>query len=328
MTPPTNPKYPNGPDGLPKEALEWLDEHPDLKAEDLEEAWRLAELARPTGASYEPGADRVTAMRTAILDEIAALPQGAKRPTRMWTIGRVWAVAASVLIAAAIATLLLWKPLTVTAPVGGLREVALSDGSNVLLNSGSALTYSRGFGWFGRSVELRGEAFFNVAKGSASFEVKTFNGIVTVLGTRFNVRAWPDEDGMETRVILAEGTVAFSARDAREGSVELHAGQMSRVTGSDRRPTEPLNVEVDRLLAWRSGGLAYSETEIAVVLADLQRRFDVHIEASDEIRKRQVSLYMSHTGDVETVLDVLAGMHGLQWSRKGSRYELHSIADH
>lgn len=209
-----------------------------------------------------------------------------------------------------------------TARAGQIRQVTLSDGSEVMLNSGSSLSHSRIFGWWSRSVELEGEAFFAVTKASDPFQVNTFNSTVTVVGTQFNVRAWAAGMESETRVILTEGVVRLSGLDTPEQAVELHEGQMSRIDATSGAPSRPIVVDTERLLVWRSGGLAYFEMELGDALADIQRRFGVEIHAEAEILDRQVSLFLSRPETVEEVLDVLATLHGLQWLGQSGEYEL------
>lgn len=323
MSSPTDKPFQDASGKLPEEAWEWLAEHPDVKGEELEEIWRLAERASTPAASFPRDAKTSAAMREQILAQISS-PQlsGRRKRPNILHMGRTWAVAASILLAATIGTIILVNPVVVTSPAGELEKVALSDGSEVLLNSGSALKYRRWFGWWGRSVDLEGEAFFDVASGSDPFEVHTFNGIVTVVGTHFDVRAWPKDAAMETRVILTEGTVRFSANSTPESRVVLHAGQMSRITGRNGSPSEPVDVDADRLLVWRTGGLAFFDVPVEMVLADVQRRFNVEITTTKDIRERRLSLFMSEVPDVEAVLHVLATTHGLEWRRQGNAYEI------
>jgi ferric-dicitrate binding protein FerR (iron transport regulator) len=86
-------------------------------------------------------------------------------------------------------------PVTHTAPAGERVAVPLPDGSDVQLNAGSVLRHRRGFTLLpgvaagSRSVRLDGEAFFDVEPTGRPFEVQAGEARVTVLGTRFNVRA-------------------------------------------------------------------------------------------------------------------------------------------
>jgi ferric-dicitrate binding protein FerR (iron transport regulator) len=301
----------------------WLKEHPEADASEMEAIWRLTEEAVPYGSDYVPDGDRAAEMRRNILERVGStVVHQDRQRTRFFVLRPAWAVAASILVAALIGTIFLSQPVTVTAPVGELTRVVLPDESEVLLNSGSTLARSRTFGWWGRSVELEGEAFFDVMTASNPFDVQTFNGSVSVLGTHFNVRAWPTEGEPETQVILTEGSVRFSEPGDPERGVVLGAGQMSRISGAGGLPTKPVAVDAKRFLIWRTGGLAFFDATIGTVLDDIERRFGIEVTAPARIRVQRVSLSMTEVRDVAAVLDVLAGTHGLSWTREGEQYRV------
>src|SRR5690606_693130 len=114
-------------------------------------------------------------------------------------------MAAAAVVVVGLGAALWLRPTVHRAPLGERLAVVLPDGSRVELNSGSRLAYRRTFGWRARRVDLHGEAFFDVVPADVPFTVRTFNSAVTVLGTRFNVRAWPDDEQAETAVVLEEG---------------------------------------------------------------------------------------------------------------------------
>src|SRR5690606_15179134 len=98
-----------------------------------------------------------------------------------------------------------------TTPKGGTYRITLGDGTTVWLNSASTLKYPLGFNGAAREVELTGEAYFDVQKQKKPFIVKSKMQSIEVLGTQFNVNAYPDEK--ETQTTLVKGSVAVSAVD-------------------------------------------------------------------------------------------------------------------
>src|SRR5690606_37103896 len=93
--------------------------------------------------------------------------------------------------------------LTLTTPKGGTYQVTLPDGSMVWLNAASTITYPSRFVGNERVVEISGEAFLSVtADKSKPFRVKSNGQTVEVLGTAFNISAYPDEP--ETKTTLVE----------------------------------------------------------------------------------------------------------------------------
>jgi transmembrane sensor len=94
------------------------------------------------------------------------------------------------------------KLTTITAPIGSKSKITLSDGTNVWLNAGSTIKYNENFNKKDRSVELVGEGYFEVTKNKAlPFIVNTNEIRVMALGTAFNIKAYPDEDSVETTLV-------------------------------------------------------------------------------------------------------------------------------
>lgn len=98
---------------------------------------------------------------------------------------------------------------TISAPIGSKTKVALSDGSIIWLNSGSTLEYPSLFSEKNRTVKLTGEGYFEVSKNKKwPFIVKTSDIDIKVLGTKFNLKSYPNEGTIET--MLIEGKVVIS----------------------------------------------------------------------------------------------------------------------
>lgn len=100
---------------------------------------------------------------------------------------------------------------TVEAPFGSRARLTLADGTKVWLNAGSQLSYTSKFGQHNRKVHLTGEAFFDVAENkSQQFVVATSQLNIKVFGTRFNVKAYNEEDIIQTT--LVEGSVLIEEK--------------------------------------------------------------------------------------------------------------------
>ena len=322
----THPSPHTNPDrGLPPEAHAWLAEHPEADPDALEEAWRLAEYAQPHEAAFVPDPDRAAAMR-AVIHTVAA---GTNRPehhasvTFIRTVPRTWAVAASIVLLIAVGTWLFLEPVSVQAPTGQRLTTTLPDGSTVELNSGARLAYARPFAWGARSVRLTGEAFFDVAHDPEKpFIVQTFNATVTVLGTRFNVRAWPDDPTPETTVVLEEGSVRLEGLDAPDQAVVLEPGQMSRLVDDEARPDTPTAALVEQALIWRQGGFFFANHRVSVILAEAQRRFGIATEAPEALARRRMGVLLRQPEAIDTVLDALCGMLDCEYRATPNGYTL------
>jgi len=156
------------------------------------------------------------------------------------------------------------------------KEITLPDGSTVWLNQNSKLTYNKNFN--PRLVELSGEAFFDVTKkGGQSFEIISGEGKTTVLGTSFNVRAYPDESKIE--VTVETGKVALQHQDATTQKVLLVAGE----SGALNKPEDKVNKVTEKISnanAWQTRSIFFDDTELSKGLAALERYFDVEIKTA------------------------------------------------
>jgi transmembrane sensor len=187
------------------------------------------------------------------------------------TLTRILQIAASFILVSALAFLgfKLAGTRSEKAPSGQLASVILPDSSILFLNAGSKITYKKGFGTTHRTLKLTGEAYFEVNKNkSLPFLISAGEAIVRVTGTKFNVRAYRNQEGI--RVTVTEGWVMFY--DAR------HAGEETGVSAGETGIYNRNNRIVTRIarqdpndLAWKTRILDFhnaSLSEVAEVLTD------------------------------------------------------------
>src|SRR5699024_8526288 len=191
---------------------------------------------------------------------------------------RTWLYAAAALfLIGAIGLGYLSTPNRISVPDGSIRMVTLPDQSTVTLNGGSELTYARWLNFWGRTVRLEGEAFFDVRSSKAPFKVKAGPGLITVTGTRFNVDTQPVHGHSQTDVHLEEGHVLFSAKNRAKESVVLAAGQISRLLPKNNSPTPPQKADPSKVTAWMNQDLIFEGQPLSVVFDEISRRFGVQI---------------------------------------------------
>ncbi|MFT4759825.1 MAG: transmembrane sensor [Paraglaciecola sp.] len=160
---------------------------------------------------------------------------------------------------------------------GEKKSVTLADGTLAYLNENSRLSYPLTFENKTRTVKFLGEAYFEVAKNpSKPFIIETTNVKVEVLGTAFNLRAYPEEDKAD--LLVAEGKVRFSVVNS-EKSVTLIANQKGVF---DSGNVEKIENSKSNAYAWKSGILSYKDTPLEVVLKDLERLFDVKTDLQNK----------------------------------------------
>ncbi len=173
---------------------------------------------------------------------------------------------------------------SITTPKGGTYQITLPDGSRVWLNANSTLNYPSRFSGDSREVFLEGEAFFDIrpkmTRGKArtdaathdyaSFHVRTASQVVQVLGTQFNIAAYPDEP--ETETTLVEGSVAIENLVAKTAN-RLRPGDQSVVRGPS---TTIRQVETGEYAAWREGYFSF-DVPVHDVFRQIGRWYDVDV---------------------------------------------------
>lgn len=168
---------------------------------------------------------------------------------------------------------------TLETPRGGEYEVKLSDGTKVWLNAASSLRYPARFIGKERRVYLSGEAYFEVTPDARHpFMVNAGKAVITVLGTRFNVSAYPGNPRLKTT--LAEGLIKIS--DVNENPVGgsgivINPGYEAIVKeNEDNIRINKANVEAE--LGWKNGMFIFDQETLGSLMRKLSRWYDVDIK--------------------------------------------------
>ena len=156
-------------------------------------------------------------------------------------------------------------------PKGGQYQLQLPDGSKVWLNAASSIRYPTAFTGKERSVEIKGEAYFEVTKNATKpFVVKVNDLQVQVLGTHFNINAYSDEDLVKTT--LLEGSVKVKSEILKPGDQAqvMHnsgTGNLRVIHGADIAAT----------MAWKDGLFQFDNVTIETVMRQVARWYDVEV---------------------------------------------------
>ncbi len=191
----------------------------------------------------------------------------------------------------------------VSTKPGQNLNLLLPDSSRVMLNSSSSLVYHPLAFAFNRKVELEGEAYFEVTKQSLRpFLVRSNDLKVKVLGTQFNVNAYPETGKYE--VVLEEGSVHVSMTSFKDCKTTLSPGQKTEI---DRSTGEGKLSKVNTRLftAWTEGVLYFYDSRFSDVVTRLERRYGVNIELSDPLIKDFVFSTTIRNEPFEEVLDLV-----------------------
>lgn len=183
-------------------------------------------------------------------------------------------------------------------PRGGQFRITLPDGTAVWLNAASSLRYPTAFTGADRIVELEGEAYFEVAADRRLFHVKARGMEVTVFGTRFNMMAYADEQLVKTT--LVEGKVKVSSKTMAN---TLEPGQQARLAPGGELSVVPVNTADE--LAWKNGWFVFQDADIATVMRQLSRWYNVEVSYEGPVSKE---LFSGKIGRTLTLSQVLQGL--------------------
>lgn len=183
---------------------------------------------------------------------------------------------------------------TVSIPYGAKTKLIMPDGSTVWLNSGSTLTYSVDFSKK-RNVVLNGEAFFDVQKSKIPFEVNTNYGKISVLGTAFNVLAYPESGFVTT---LTRGSVEIDSKDSKQRQM-MEPGQQVELVENKLVKSK---VETELFTSWKDGKMIFKREPFSSLMKRLERWFNVKIEFVPDDFK---DLWYSGSIENETITEVM-----------------------
>ncbi len=160
----------------------------------------------------------------------------------------------------------------ISTPRGGQFQITLPDGTQVWLNALSSLRFPTAFTGNNRTVELTGEAYFDVQQNAAKpFVVKVADMQIDVLGTSFNVMAYPDEKSVQTT--LMAGAVKVSA--AGQTRV-LQPGQQTQLQ-KDGRLDVISTTDTESVIAWKNGYFKFNQADLPGVMRQLARWYDIDV---------------------------------------------------
>ena len=169
----------------------------------------------------------------------------------------------------------------ITSPPGIRSQVVLPDGSKVWLNAESTIKFNVPFSKESRDVDLLGEAFFDVTKNpDQPFVVQSGNIKVKVLGTRFNCKAFAEDQQIE--VILEEGRIVLNSQTTSGSKEEILNPGDRAVIERESGSTTISNENINKYIAWHTGKLVFDNTPMNEVAQLLERWYGVEVTVQDQ----------------------------------------------
>ena len=183
-------------------------------------------------------------------------------------------------------------------PKGVRTTVTLPDSSKVILNADSKILYTNKFEGKTRSVTLTGEAYFEVAKDrSRPFIVHAHAATLTVVGTTFNVRSYPEDE--RTEATLIEGVLKVNG-------AQLAPGNQIIIDRNSKASTLHQEVNTQNITGWTKGELYFHSMTFAQIASILGRKFSVHINiANASLQEKVLNGKFTHEENLEQILNVI-----------------------
>ena len=192
---------------------------------------------------------------------------------------------------------------TLQIPRGGEYFLTLADGTEVWLNAETEIRYPVQFTGNKRVVYLDGEAYFTVAPDKKKpFTVVSTHASVSVLGTQFNFRAYPDEQDVQTT--LVSGSVIMQSEKYKQ-QIKLVPGEQGVL---EKRSANLTKQEVNTYLytAWKDGRFAFRDARLEDLFNILARWYDLSIfYQSPEAKDIRFTGDLNKTDDFKSILKII-----------------------
>ena len=283
-------------DELTGQELNKFQQHPDFS--------RYQQLVKASSNLNIPELDEA-----ALFQKIKMQHQNGKTiPTRQRKLSRRLFIPAAAILFLIIGYLALFRNQDSTFKTSFGEQVAhtLPDGSSVLLNANSEITYHLKDFKKNRNLVLHGEAFFEVKEGS-SFKVQTKNGQVEVLGTSFSVYS------RAQTMVTACKTGRVRVKDNAQNQVSLTPGE--RVRNSHKLMQEKETVAANVIGGWKSGRSEFDSEHLSLVTKAIENQFGVSIQLDQKQGKEKFTGSFLHK-DLETALQMVYVPMGLNFEEK------------
>lgn len=205
---------------------------------------------------------------------------------------------------------------TIKTPKGDQYEIRLPDGTIAILNASSKLKYPSRFIGKERRVEIEGEVYFEVAKNeNVPFIVESNWQAIKVLGTTFNISAYPDDD--EVKTSLLEGSVSIQEKGV-DHVVVLVPGQQAKLN----KKSGSLNVKeisIQNMAMWRTGRFDFDQESIGSIMNQIARWYNVEIQYEGEKIESLFSGSVSRYQNMDEVLKTLELTGKVKFKRNGTK---------
>lgn len=203
---------------------------------------------------------------------------------------------------------------TIRTPRGGQYQILLADGTKVWLNASSSLEFPSRFSEDSRKVKLTGEAYFEVAhQASKPFFVQTAESEVEVLGTTFNIMAYPEEKS--SQITLLTGSVNINKKSE---TICLNPGQQAEII-QNRKGIRVHEVDLETIVAWKNGIFLFDRSDLQQVMRQVGRWYNTEVEYQDGVPPVKLTGMVSRKDSLAVLLEILERAGGLDVDVHGNK---------
>ncbi len=198
---------------------------------------------------------------------------------------------------------------------GEVYQLELCDGSYIHLNSMSQIKYPVNFGKNHRIIELEGEAYLQIAKDSLHpFIVKTKDFEIKVLGTQFNISAYPEDSCITTTLI--EGAVQVESQKYQI-SAQLRPHEQLQYNKLNQQQTLE-TTDISYAIAWLKGKIRYKDITLEHLMIILKRWYDIEVEyETPEIKNIVFGCNFNRMDSIDKVIEVFEQTNKIKINKSG-----------
>jgi hypothetical protein len=197
---------------------------------------------------------------------------------------------------------------TLMVPFGKRKNIILSDGTKVCLNSGSKLVFPAYFSEYKREVYLEGEAIFEVTHNkSKPFFVKASNYNIEVLGTVFNISNYSDDETIKT--VLKSGKIKINYKNnnlfSAVSSLTITPNTLA-IYNKGNKGITTRSIQTDQFFSWRDGIFIFKNDSLAFIMKKLSRYYNLDIIiANATLSQATFSGYLDVKEDINLVMKTI-----------------------
>jgi ferric-dicitrate binding protein FerR (iron transport regulator) len=208
----------------------------------------------------------------------------------------------------------------VFSSTGERKQLLLADGTKVWLSPNSKLNYPDKFRGDQRLISLDGEAFFEVKHDSKHpFIIKTGTVSTTVLGTSFNISAYPKHNTINVTLVTGKVAVALKANNQSQSEVML-PNQQIIVDKANKKLTKVDFPSAASFLNKRLGLFEYKGAVLLEVIKDIELQYDVQIQLKPDLADKAFYGNLNMNDNIDQTLNKLCLVMETTWERNGGHY--------